>query len=251
MSTPATYKIHDWIEDVDSDLFLYVAGDNTPQKAAVKFRNMLNMYHATYDQSPADAFIAAERTSPFKFSFRHNHEQDADTAYHYSLEFSLHTQSFFLTAEIVQRRWWRKKPFIRPFFRGSVEEFIQRYSSSPSLVTGVYKIQDEKSQGEVCFYSDHGNTPQEAAFKLALMHGLHQATHSAYSEAFSQAHQDAEIEDRPSEVSDTSDYLYTLKPFTDEEGWEGFILKAYADGNNHRLFFEGCLEDFIKIFGKN
>jgi len=83
------------------------------------------------------------------------------------------------------------------------------------------------------------------------MHGLHQATHTAYSEAFSQAHQDAEIEDRPSEISGASDYLYTLKSFTDEEGWEGFILKAYADGNNHRLFFEGCLEDFIKIFGKN
>jgi hypothetical protein len=49
-----------------------------------------------------------------------------------------------------------------------------------------------------------------------------------------------------------SDYLYTLRTFQPmTKGGKALSLKAYADGNNRRLFFEGCLEEFIQIFGKN
>ena len=76
MSAAATYKILDWIEGVDSEVFLYISGDNMPERAAVKFRNMLNIYNTDQSASPADAFIASERISPFNPSFRDSHEQD-------------------------------------------------------------------------------------------------------------------------------------------------------------------------------
>lgn len=163
----------------------------------------------------------------------------------------MHTQSFLLTAETVQRRWWRKKPVIRPFFKGSVEEFIHRYSSPPSFATGLYKIHDKNAQDVVWFYAKRGNNPCEAAFRLAVMNGLHRSDFMTYAAAFNRTNGDVKFHSYTSSYNSFSDYLYILEPLTDEEGWEGFILKAYADGNNRRLFFEGCLKDFIKVFGKN
>ena len=238
MLTPATYKI--------LDHFFYVPGDNTPHPAALKLKDMLNIYNAIPDDSYADSFLIAERR---KACFRNSHEQDNDTAYRYTLEQT--PDGLILIAEIVKRRGWRKKTTTRPFFKGSVEEFIRYYSSSPSFATAIYKIHDESLQDALWFYAYRGSDPREAAFRLGVMNGLHRSDFMTYAAAFVRANKDVEFHPHNPSHQSFSDYLYILEPSEDDEEREEFTLKAYAAGNNHRLFFEGCLEEFIQIFGKN
>ena len=111
----------------------------------------------------------------------------------YTIDSSLQTHSLILTAETVQRgcSLWRKKPVTRPFFQGSVEDFIHRYSSPLSFATGLYKIHDKNFLNGMWFRADRGNNPCEAAYRLALMNGLHRSGKMAYADAFNQANGDA------------------------------------------------------------
>ena len=238
MSTPATYKI--------KDFFFYVPGDNFPQRAAIRFKNMLNNYNATSEDSHADSFLLGER----KACFRNSHEQDDDTAYRYALEQT--QKGLILTAEKVKRNGWKNKIIMQTFFKGSVEDFIQQYATPPSFVTGIYKIDDEGLRDNVWFSTERGNNPTEAAYKLGLMNSLYRGSFMTYATSFIRANKDAEVHEDTSYKSSCSDYLYILDPSKEErEVEEVFILKAYRNGNNPQLFFEGALEDFILTFGKH
>ena len=258
MTTPATYKILHWEKDwateveVDMELFFYVPGDNTPEKTALRFKTLLNNYNANQEVSPADAFIKAIKTSRPGFSYRDSHSQDTNTPYRYTLESSEGGQGLFLIAETVKRSA-KNKVLARGFFKGPLEDFIEQYSSPPSMATGLYQIHsDEEGLSESFFYAEQGNTPQEAAFKLGLMKGFRRFRWTPYPYAFSRANQEAKDYERTSSLSDVSDYLYVFTPSEEEEEDEtSMILKAYRGGNNPRLFFEGSLESFIDIFGKN
>jgi hypothetical protein len=68
--------------------------------------------------------------------FRHSHEQDADTAYRYTLDFAVNTRRADTSPlKSFKEEWWRKKPYNSPFLqrlRGRV--YPAYYSSAPSLV---------------------------------------------------------------------------------------------------------------------
>ena len=239
MSTPATYKIIAY--------HFYVSGDNDPEKAAVRFKNMLNNYNATSKHSHTESFLLAER----KVYSRDSHKQDDDTAYRYGLEEE--KEGLILTAKKVKRSRGKNKITLQTFFKGTVEGFVRQYAPPSSFAAGIYEIHDEDLQGNVRLYMERGNNPTEAAYKLGLMNGLYRDSFMTYATSFIRTNEDAEFHDESSLcTSSCSDYLYILEPSKEErEDGEIFILKAYRSGHYRQLFFEGTLEDFIRTFGKN
>ena len=130
------------------------------------------------------------------------------------------------------------------FYQGSLDDFLARFSQPSKPLSAVYTFHPEGLHTPVHFLSLKDNHPDGAAHRFNVMNKLYFITTMTYGAAFVRANQDVTFTSSP----DKADYLYTLLPSEDEDDGEDFILRAYSQGTQARLFFEGSVQEFITLY---
>ena len=232
MSIPALYTFHD--DFINRTDFFHDDRFNLPQEAAAKLQETQDFYAYNF-RNHGECFQKIIKTA-----------EKIKTTEH------LNNVRWFYTLEEKQKHFTLSVETLCPtrgkalFFKGSLDDFLARFSPSSKPLSAVYTLHDDVLQDTLSFLGFRENSPREAAFRFKQMEKLYSVSTMTYPAAFVRANHDVEftLKEHP------ADYLYTLLPSEDEDTWEDFVLKAYNHDTESRLFFEGSVGEFITLYGQ-
>jgi hypothetical protein len=232
MLTPALYTFYD--DFMNQTDFFHDDRFNLPQEAAIKLKKTRDFYaynFRNYGECFPEMIKTAEKIKTT--------EQLNNIRWFYSLEEK--QKHFTLSVETLCPT--RGKAL---FFKGSLDDFLARFSPSSKPLSAVYTFHDECLFEPLYLIAEKDNNPDGAAYRFKHMNKLYNVSTMTYPAAFVRANHDVAftLKEHP------ADYLYTLLPSEDEDTWEDFVLKAYNHDTESRLFFEGSVGEFITLYGQ-
>jgi hypothetical protein len=179
MLTPALYTFHDgFINQTD---FFHDDRFNLLQEAAAKLRKTDELYHrilGTWGECFRETIRTAEKiktTEPLK-----------NIRCFYTLEET--PESLTMTVKTLCPT--REKAL---FFKGSLDDFLARFSPSSEPLSAVYTFHDDVLRDTLSFLAVKENNPQEAAFRFKNMEKLYNVSTMTYPAAFVRANHDVEF----------------------------------------------------------
>lgn len=230
MSIPALYTFHD--DFINRTDFFHDDRFNLPQEAAAKLQETQDFYAYNF-RNHGECFQKIIKTA-----------EKIKTTEH------LNNVRWFYTLEEKQKHFTLSVETLCPtrgkalFFKGSLDDFLARFSPSSKPLSAVYTLHDDVLQDTLSFLDFRENSPREAAFRFKQMEKLYSVSTMTYPATFVRANHDVEftLKEHP------ADYLYTLLPSEDEDTREDFVLRAYSRDTELRLFFEGSVAEFITLY---